>query len=137
MKKELILDTIVTLLIMMFLYASFSKYFDFGQFKRAMYNQPFPGWFSTLLIIVLPPIEIVIAMLLYREQSRLKGFQASACIMSLFTLYIIAILSHVFPNVPCSCGGIIRLLTWPRHLIFNMFFLTITIIGLRLQPKIQ
>ena len=89
-------------IVMMFLYASFSKYFDFGAFQRAMYNQPFPAWFSSVLIVILPPIEIYIVWLLVREKSRRKGLIATIFIMSLFTLYIAAILLHFFPKVPCS-----------------------------------
>ena len=43
-------------------------------------------------------------------------------LMSLFTLYTIAILLHFFSRVPCSCGGVIRMLTWPQHLVFNIGF---------------
>ncbi|WP_295664710.1 MauE/DoxX family redox-associated membrane protein [uncultured Mucilaginibacter sp.] len=137
MKKAFLSDAIATLIIMMFLYAGFSKYFDFGQFKRAMYSQPFPQWFSTVLIGILPPVEIVIAVLLFKDSTRLIGLKATLLTMSLFTLYIAAILVHVFPKVPCSCGGIIRMLTWPRHLVFNIFFLAITIIGLNIRPDRQ
>jgi putative oxidoreductase len=135
MKKELLIDIIVTLIIMMFLYASFSKYFDFSSFKRAIHNQPFPYWFSSLLIIFIPPIEITIAFLLFREKTRKKGLLASVILMSLFTFYIGAILLHFFPSVPCSCGGIIRMLSWQQHLFFNLFFIIISGIGLSIQSK--
>ena len=96
MKKELLTDIIVTLIIMMFLYASFSKYFDFASFRRAMHNQPFPYWLNTLLIIIIPPVEIIISFLLFREKTRKKGLWATVILMSLFTFYIGAILLNFF-----------------------------------------
>src|SRR5947209_4043888 len=102
MKNETILDAIITLIFMMFLFVSFSKYFDFSEFRRAMYSQPFPNWFSKILIIFLPPVEISIAILLLKKKFLRTGLLATLVTMSAFTLYIIAILIHIFPNVPCA-----------------------------------
>lgn len=135
MKKEVILDVIVTITLMMFLYAGFSKYFDYGAFKRAMYNQPFPEGLSHLLIVSLPPVEIIAGFLLLPEKTRKAGLMLSLLLMTAFTLYIAAILLHFFPKVPCSCGGIIRLLTWNQHLYFNLFFLIIDGWGYLLSKK--
>ena len=133
MKKGYIIEIIVALLIIMFLYAAFSKFFDLSAFTRAMHNQPFPYWFSTLLVWVLPVSEILIACCLILERSRTFGLYGSVLVLTLFTSYIIAILFHVFPRVPCSCGGIIRLLTWKEHLLFNLFFLIISISAVMLR----
>jgi len=133
MKKSALIEIIATLLIMMFLYASFSKYFGFKQFEIAMHNQPFPYWFSAILIWVLPLVEIGIAILLFMDKTKRVGLIASTAIMTLFTLYIAIILLHFFPRVPCSCGGVIMLLNWNQHLIFNLFFLFISFLGYKLQ----
>jgi uncharacterized membrane protein YphA (DoxX/SURF4 family) len=135
MKKQLILEGIVSLLVMMFLYASFSKYFDFAAFQRAMYRQPFPHGFSTLLIIVMPPIEIMVSILLITEKKRTQGLRAAVILMTLFTGYISAILLHLFPKVPCSCGGVIARLNWQQHLLVNCCFLLLAITGLIIQQK--
>ncbi len=134
MKQALIIDTIVFLLFIMFIYTGFSKCFDFEGYKVAMHNQPFPDWLSDFLIWVLPPVEITIAGLLFFEKTRRNGLWASMMIMLLFTLYIVLILFRLFPKVPCSCGGVIKSLTWTQHLFFNLFFLTISFIGYKLQP---
>ena len=133
MKKGYIIEIIIALLIIMFLYAAFSKFFDLPAFTRAMHNQPFPYWFSTLLVWVLPGSEILISFCLVLEGSRTFGLYGAILVLTLFTLYIIAILFHVFPRVPCSCGGIIKLLTWKEHLLFNLFFLVIAIVAVRLR----
>jgi uncharacterized membrane protein YphA (DoxX/SURF4 family) len=135
MKRAALIDVIVTLIVCMYLYASSSKYFDFPAFQRAMHNQPFPSWFSTSLTWFIPPVEIAVTILLLFGKSRKTGFLASTVLMGLFTIYVAAILLHLFPRVPCSCGGIIRLLTWNQHLLFNVFFLIISFIGWRLTLK--
>jgi hypothetical protein len=38
-------------------------------------------------------------------------------------------------HLPCSCGGVIKKLTWPQHLAFNIFFLLIAMTGIILQRK--
>jgi hypothetical protein len=55
--------------------------------------------------------------------------------MILFTAYSGAILLNMFAYVPCSCGGVIRKLTWPQHLAFNLFFVAISAIGIILQHR--
>jgi len=137
MKKTLALGIIVTVIFMMLLYASFSKYFDFAAFKRGMYNQPFPAWLSSVLIIFLPPIEIVLAILLTLEKTKKKALVGTIVMMTAFTLYIVAILLNFFPHVPCSCGGIIRALSWEQHLIFNLFFIAIGLIGVKIMGKTE
>lgn len=135
MKKQILLEGIVSLLVMMFLYASFSKYFDFAGFQRAMYRQPFPHWFSTVLIIFLPPAEILISILLITAKKRTLGLRVAVILMALFTAYIASILLHFFTKVPCSCGGVIARLNWQQHLVFNCCFLVLAITGLIIQQK--
>jgi putative oxidoreductase len=43
------------------------------------------------------------------------------------------ILAHFFPYIPCSCGGVIRKLTWPQHLVLNLFYVALSVLGLILQ----
>jgi putative oxidoreductase len=133
MIKELVLFIVVLLIVMMWLYASSSKYFDFAGFKRDMHKQPFPTWLSNILVIILPPIEITTALIVAWQKTRRIGLVITECLMSAFTLYIIAIMFNFFPRVPCSCGGIIKSFTWKEHLIFNLFFVAIGIIGLLLN----
>ncbi|WPU96494.1 hypothetical protein SNE25_13285 [Mucilaginibacter sabulilitoris] len=137
MKKEFIADIMVALIFMMLLYASFSKYVDFAGYQRAMHNQPFPSWFSDALVFVLPPMEIIVAILLAIDKTKVTGLKATVGLMTAFTLYIVAILLHLFPMVPCTCGGIIRLMSWPQHLLFNLFFIAIAIIALKITVENQ
>lgn len=135
MTRKLIVETIGALLILLFLYAAFSKWMDIADFTKAMHNQPFPSWMATALIWMLPPVEIAIALLLMLKRTQSAGFIASLILMTLFTLYIIAILLHLFPRVPCSCGGVIKQLGWTAHLVFNLFFVFISILAIVLKQN--
>src|ERR1700712_1527025 len=115
MKKTIAIELLSALLILLFMYASFSKYADFQGFKQAMFRQPFPRWLSGTLIYLLPPLEIAIALSLILEGSRLWALRASLLLMSVFTLYILLILLHAFGHIPCSCGGLISTLSWNQH----------------------
>lgn len=136
MKKQGLLDIILVFLIGLFFYASFSKYADMDSFQRSMRKQPFYDWFNLLLVWTLPPAEILVGLLLIFERTRLAGLQATLGIMMTFSLYIFAILLHLFGKVPCSCGGIIQQLGWGGHLLFNLFFVLIAYLGIRLQKQL-
>ncbi len=133
MKKEIGIEIICTLLVILFLYSSFSKYFDFYAFKRAMYNQPFPVWLSTFLIWTLPSMEAIISLIIIYNSTRLWGLYAFTIVMISFTFYVAAILLHFFPRVPCACGGFMKLLSWTQHLLLNIFFVILSYAGIRLK----
>ncbi|HZE83079.1 MAG TPA: MauE/DoxX family redox-associated membrane protein, partial [Puia sp.] len=76
-----------------------------------------------------------ISIALIFERSRTIGFYASLILMSLFTIYTGSILLHFFNYVPCSCGGVIRKLTWGQHLVFNLFFVGLSVTGIILQHR--
>jgi putative oxidoreductase len=155
MKRMIALETIVSLLALLFLYTGVAKLYGFTQFAYDMHNQPFPHWLSDLLTAYLPYIEIVIVISLYipafsiplKSQrfgltrtlniplTRKAGLYASAVIMFGFTIYTALVLFHYFPRVPCSCGGVIRHLSWTQHLFFNLFFFGLAITGIWLHTK--
>jgi hypothetical protein len=56
--------------------------------------------------------------------------------MTIFTIYIGAIMAGFFINVPCSCGGLIQSLTWGEHLLFNLFFIALAFIAIVLNRLI-
>jgi hypothetical protein len=55
--------------------------------------------------------------------------------MIAFTLYIGAIMTFN-KELPCSCGGIISLLSWKEHLVFNSVFILLAFAGVMLE-KLQ
>ena len=135
MKRKIIIEIISSLLILLFLYASVSKWLAFRTFIGEMNNQPFPNWMTPFLVWSIPFIEVLIAVGLIFEKTRVQSFYASLFLMLAFTIYTVAILLHAFKYIPCSCGGVIRKLTWPQHLFFNLFFVGISILGIILKKR--
>jgi hypothetical protein len=132
-KRQVFLETISALLIMLFLYASVSKFLDFKTFIGEMNNQPLPNSWTPFLVWAIPLSEIAIATALIFERTRLAGLYTSLVFMIIFTLYAGAILLHFFSYVPCSCGGVISKLNWRQHLVFNLFFVALSVIGIILK----
>ena len=135
MKRKIIIEIISSLLILLFLYASVSKWLAFKTFIGEMNNQPFPNWMTPFLVWSIPFIEVLIAVGLIFEKTRVQSFYASLILMLAFTIYTVAILLHTFKYIPCSCGGVIRKLTWPQHLFFNLFFVGISLLGIILKKR--
>lgn len=135
MKRKIIIEIISSLLILLFLYASVSKWLAFKLFIGEMNNQPFPNWMTPWLVWSIPLIEVVIALALIFDRTRLPALYASLFLMLAFTIYSAAILLHAFKYIPCSCGGVIRKLTWPQHLFFNLFFVGISLAGIFLKKR--
>jgi len=135
MKRKIIIEIISSLLILLFLYASVSKWLAFRTFIGEMNNQPFPNWMTPFLVWSIPFIEVIIAIGLIFEKTRIPALYASLVLMSAFTIYTVVILLHAFKYIPCSCGGVIRKLTWPQHLFFNLFFVGISLLGIVLKKR--
>ena len=129
LKHIIITDLISGLLLLLFLYTSLSKFADHETFKNVLLASPLLSPLADLIAWVLPFIEIVIVVLLFIPAFRLKGLYASLITILLFTLYLIYMILFT-PNLPCSCGGVVQLLTWPQHIVFNLFFIFLSVIGI-------
>ncbi len=134
-KKQVTLECICALLILLFLYASISKFLDFKTFIDEMNNQPLPNSWTPFLVWSIPLLEIAISITLLFEYTRLLGLYASLVLMVIFTIYTGIVLLHFFPYTPCSCGGVIRHLTWGQHLTLNLFYIAILVLGIILQHQ--
>jgi uncharacterized membrane protein YphA (DoxX/SURF4 family) len=134
-KRQVMLECISALLILLFLYASVSKFLDFKTFIKEMNNQPLPNSWTPFLVWFIPCSEILLSVALIFERTRLLGLYGSLVLMGLFTIYATLILVHVFSYVPCSCGGVIKRLTWRQHLVLNLFFVTLSVVGVIAQRR--
>ncbi len=139
MTRNSILSTISVLLLLLFLYAAFSKLFDMERFRGELGKQPIPESVSDILLWVVPLVEIgisglIAASMLNNSFTRIAMI-ASTALMGIFTVYTILAYSSAFGHVPCSCGGIIELLNWKQHLYFDFFFLAISITGIVIAKR--
>jgi putative oxidoreductase len=132
-KKQVSLECVCALLIILFLYASVSKFIDFTTFLHQMANQPWPTSWAPFVAWIVPTTEVLLALALIFERTRTLGLYGSLVLMSLFTIYTLIVLLHFFHYVPCSCGGVIRRLTWRQHLFFNLFFVVLSVFGINVS----
>ncbi|WP_217643911.1 MauE/DoxX family redox-associated membrane protein [Pedobacter rhizosphaerae] len=117
------------LLILLWGYAAFSKFADYGRFVAQMKLAPLPlmKHLAPVLGIVVPLTELVIIGLLFSERFRKTGLWLSFLLLLSFTVYIsIMLLSGL--SLPCTCGGLISKLGWRQHLIFNASFMLISLL---------
>ncbi|BAV05279.1 DoxX-like family protein [Filimonas lacunae] len=136
-KKLLTIEVICSLLIFLFMYASISKFLNVHALRHDMMNQPIPKWLARILMWLIPILEVVFALCLLFSKTRKLGLWGAFGLMLVFTLYAAFILAHFFAYVPCGCGGVINTLTWPQHLVFNIFFMLIAGLGLLLTRNVK
>ena len=111
---------VVPLFMLLWVYAATAKILEFDQFKVQLSQVDFLKPLAEVLVWFIPLVEYGLAGLLLVGQTRWLGFVGSALVMSIFTIYIAGMISFS-PELPCSCGGIINIVTWQQHLVFNLF----------------
>lgn len=134
MKKPLVRDIICGLLIFLFVYTALSKLNGLSQFRAVLLQSPLLSNRSQFFSLAIPVTEFFVAFLLFLPRTRLWGFYGAFALMLLFTLYITYMLNFT-PHLPCSCGGVLKQLTWKQHLIFNIVFTLLSLTGIVLQKR--
>ncbi|OMP74845.1 MauE/DoxX family redox-associated membrane protein [[Flexibacter] sp. ATCC 35208] len=132
MKRSTIIEIISMLFIILFVYTAISKFMDFSVFSEQIATSPILAPVASWIAWVVPIVEILVSIALLIPAFRLKGLYASLALMLGFTIYIIIILNFS-PHIPCSCGGVIELMSWREHLVFNSFFIVLAILAIWLS----
>lgn len=134
MNKATVIEAIIIMNIMLFLYTGIAKIQDFNLFTEQLAENSLLASSSKAIAILLPLIEFIIVVMLAIPSWRLKGLYITLGLMILFTGYI-ALLLATSAHLPCSCGGIIELLSWKQHLVFNALFIVLDAFAIRLLIK--
>lgn len=135
MSRKWLVETIVLLLFILFVYAAASKLIDYKHFSFQIDSQPFDNRLTPWIVFGIPALEFILAGMLIYKRTLLAGLWGSLILMLLFTGYIGLIQLNYFGKIPCSCGGVISQLNWTQHLFFNLFFVLISIAGIILHRK--
>lgn len=135
MKKKVLLELTASLLVLLFVYASLSQLLAFKTFTGDLNNQPFSNDLTPWLRWIIPASMLLTAAGLLFERTRLRAFQASFVLLSVFTVYIALILLNVFDYIPCSCSGVVKSFTWTQQLLMNLCFLAISLTGILAQKN--
>jgi uncharacterized membrane protein YphA (DoxX/SURF4 family) len=130
--KNLFLEFVCFLYILLFVYAAVSKLLDFENFQAQLGQSPLLSPFADFISVAVILVELIIAVLLSIPKLRYFALWGAVALMSMFTTYIVIIL-HFSYFVPCSCGGILEKLGWTEHLIFNVVFLFLAIAAILLE----
>jgi hypothetical protein len=127
--KTAVVSTIASIFIFLFVYTALSKLLHFSQFAHTLSQSTILHPFANLVAWIVPVTELATALLLFTERSRIKGLLVAFALMLSFTIYIGYMLTFE-TNIPCSCGGVLRSLTWTHHLQLNQALLVLSVIGL-------
>ncbi len=133
-KKNLIVEIISYVFIMLFVYAAVGKLLDFEQFRMQIEQSPLLSPFADFVAWGVPVMEILVSLLFFSPKLRLAGLWTSFTLMMIFSSYIIFVLNFA-DSIPCSCGGVIASLSWSQHLLFNMGFVFLALLGISLTQK--
>jgi hypothetical protein len=124
-----LMEIITALLILLFVYTGLSKLHEHDRFVSVLFSSPLIGHNASLFAWTLPVVELATAILLLVPFTRLAGLFTSLVLMSIFTVYI-AYMLLTSSHLPCSCGGVLKSMTWPQHLIFNILFTLLCVMAI-------
>jgi hypothetical protein len=138
MKKEIFIEIVCSLLILLFVYSGTSKLIEHAKFVFQLKESPYPfiKLFAGAIAWIIPAAEIIIACLLTVNRTRIYGLWLYLFMLASFELYI----SGLFlsgKNIPCTCGGLISHMSWHGHLAFNASFMLLIAASLYLMIKIR
>ena len=127
-------EVMSALLLILFLYTAASKLIDHDRFVMVLKKSPLLQEVAGPVSWLVPLSELVVSLSLFVPAWRRYGFRAAFAMMTIFTIYI-AYMILFTPHLPCSCGGVIRKMSWGQHLAFNVFFTAIAWLGIRWEKK--
>lgn len=132
-----LLPGITFLLVLLWSYTASSKLIDHSVFQQQLSALQLGTPLSVGLAWFIPLAELLAAIGLLFSKRRSISFLLSIALLLLFSGYIAAGLLGLLPQKPCSCGGVLRQLNWRTHLLFNLFFLGISMLGWRLNQRLN
>jgi uncharacterized membrane protein YphA (DoxX/SURF4 family) len=127
--KEILIEIVIILFVVLWLYTGLNKMLDYNNFKSQLEKSPFVEHFATLISRTIPLGEVLIGAILVYKRIRLLGLYLSFALMMLFTGYIWMMLRYAY-DLPCSCGGVLAQLSWDDHLWFNSVFVLLSVIAI-------
>lgn len=120
--RELTINVVSLLFVLLFVYAAISKLLDFETFTVQLAQSPILSAYAGNIAWLIPAIEIALSLMLMVPRFRIRALYAAFTLMVMFTVYIYIILNFS-EFIPCSCGGVLEKLSWTQHLIFNVVFI--------------
>lgn len=131
---------VISMLLLLWIPVTIEKMTSIEEFKTKLLDQPFgewlaqffSGWLNPIFAWALVILEIAVIVLLIIPNLNHIGMWLSFSLMLIFTGYVAYGLFMGWDGVVCACGSIISVLTWREHFWFNLFFLAISGLGIKL-----
>ena len=115
--------------ILLFVYAAISKLITFEAFQVQLTQSPLLSAYANAIAYIVLIVELLFALLLSIQTTRLLGLYLSYGLMVAFTIYIYLIINHS-DFIPCSCGGVLEKMGWTEHLWFNIIVSLLALVAL-------
>ncbi len=127
--KTILVDSLTIILIILWVYAAFSKLLDYTNFSIELGKSPLVTSFAPIVAVGIPLLEIGLAIMLLIEQTKFLALVMSTSLLLLFTCYLFIILNYS-SYIPCSCGGILGRLGYKEHIVFNLILFALGVISI-------
>ena len=122
--------------ILLLSYAALSKITEGNSLYISLINAPL--YLSSELAVfgqwLIPITELVLAISISFKSTRKIGYLGIALLFILLSVYA-GWITWFLPNKPCSCGGLISLLSWKQHVVFNLLNLILSLIAWYLTQR--
>jgi hypothetical protein len=129
--KDRLTVAICLLCVFLFLYTACAKLMNHSRFLNGLYHVEVIGRFAFYISWLVPLAEVLVAILLVIPRTVKLGLYSFLGLMTLFTVYILSMLLWA-GKLPCHCGGVIEKLSWTQHVWFNLAFIALAVLALRL-----
>lgn len=127
--RELIIDILVYLFILLFVYTATSKIYGFRDFNSVLYSIPLFGSAHFILAVLIISLQLVIGLLLIIPSTKSFGLYATLILLIIFTVYLIYMVSFA-ATLPCSCAGLSPNLTWENQIWLNIILIVLAGFGI-------
>lgn len=129
-KISFILKACIAILL---LYSAYYKIWHWDDFEVQLYTSILiADKYIPILMLFLPSFEILISIMIFYFYRKNIGLFLSFFLLLLYTFYLIALNEFSFSSI-CSNGGLFNVIDYSRHLLINLFFLTLNLIALYLN----
>lgn len=128
------IEAIAILFMALFGLTAVDKLIHLERFYTELGKSPFLAPYALRVAWGTPIIELAVTLMLGINRLRLLGLYISVFLMSLFSAYIYLLLNYSY-YTSCLCSAALENLSWEEHLVFNLVFLALAIIGVLLKEK--
>jgi hypothetical protein len=155
MTRKISIAIITGLLICLFVYTAVSKLINYNSFKLGLSHLPLINNNAMVVSLAILIALLWVSFLLAMQRTRSWGLYGSAALMLILTLYVVYIV-YFSPGLPLvfraespesrviyipwsthhASSGVLRRMTWNQHLLFNLFFLLLSLTGIVLQRRV-